>query len=62
MAQLAHWARHHPDRIAAHFPDAGVEALSYGVLAARANRAAQWLIGLGLRPGEGIALLLDNRR
>ncbi len=60
MARLAHWARHHPDRIAAHFPDTGA-ALSYGALAARSNRAAQWLIGLGLRPGDGVALLLDNR-
>ena len=60
MAQLAHWARHHPERIAAHFPELGA-TVSYGALADRANRAAQWLIGLGLQPGEGIALLLDNR-
>jgi len=60
MAQLAHWARLHPERIAAHFPDTGA-AVSYGALAARADRAARWLIGLGLQPGDGIALLLDNR-
>ncbi len=60
MAQLAHWARRAPERIAAHFPDTGA-ALTYGALAVRANRAARWLIGLGLRPGEGVALLLANR-
>ena len=60
MAQLAHWARRAPGRVAVHFPDTGA-ALTYGALAARAGRAARWLIGLGLRPGDGIALLLDNR-
>jgi long-chain acyl-CoA synthetase len=60
MAQLAYWVERAPDRIAAHFPDAGA-SVPYGTLAARANRAAQWLMGLGLQPGDGIALLLDNR-
>jgi acyl-CoA synthetase (AMP-forming)/AMP-acid ligase II len=60
MPQLAHWAERQPDKIAAHFPDTG-EAVTYGALHARARRVAQWLISLGLQPGEGIALLLDNR-
>src|SRR5690242_12015581 len=60
MAQLAHWAARNPDKIVCHFPGSGV-ALTYGALEARANRIAQWLIGLGLKPGEGIALLLENR-
>ncbi|GAA0570281.1 acyl-CoA synthetase [Craurococcus roseus] len=60
MAQLAHWARRCPERTAALFPETGA-AVAYGALAARANRAARWLVGLGLQPGDGIALLLDNR-
>ncbi len=60
MAQLARWAARNPQKIACHFPGSG-EALSYGELDARANRVAQWLVGLGLRPGEGIAVLLENR-
>lgn len=60
MALLAHWAAKAPERIAAHFPAQAV-ALTYGALDARAERVARWLIGLGLAPGEAIALLLDNR-
>ena len=56
MVQLAHWALTAPERIAAHFPDIG-RSLRFDALDARANRAAQWLISLGLQPGEGIALL-----
>ena len=60
MDQLAQWARQVPDRVAAHFPDLGV-AIRFDELDARANRAAQWLIALGLEPGDGIALMLENR-
>jgi acyl-CoA synthetase (AMP-forming)/AMP-acid ligase II len=60
MAQIERWARQFPDKVAAHFPDRG-GSLTYGALDARANRIAQWLIGLGLQPGEGIAMLMDNR-
>lgn len=60
MVQLAQWAQQNPGKIAAHFPDLGT-SIGYGALDARANRIAQWLIGLGLQPGDGIALLLDNR-
>ena len=60
MDQLAQWARQVPDRIAAHFPDLG-SSLRFDDLDARANRAAQWLVSLGLEAGDGIALMLDNR-
>lgn len=59
MAHLARWAQLQPDKVAAHFPDDGT-ALTFAALDARANRLAQWLIGLGLRPGDGISLLLEN--
>jgi long-chain acyl-CoA synthetase len=62
-ALLADWARRNPDRVAAHFPghgDGGT-AVTYGSLDARADRVARWLIGLGLEPGDAVALLLDNR-
>lgn len=60
MPQLAYWAARNPGKIACHFPESGA-ALTYAALEARANRIAQWLIGLGLRPGDGFALLLENR-
>ncbi|HYF09451.1 MAG TPA: AMP-binding protein, partial [Acetobacteraceae bacterium] len=60
MDQLAHWARIEPARFAAVFPDLGW-SLRFDELDWRSNRAAQWLISLGLQPGDGIALLLDNR-
>ncbi|TCZ53956.1 AMP-binding protein [Roseicella aquatilis] len=60
MPQLAYWADRQPGKVAAHFPDTG-EAVTYGALHARARQAAHWLISLGLQPGEGIALLMDNR-
>lgn len=60
MPQLAHWAMSQADKPAAIFPDTGA-VLTYGGLHARARQAAHWLIGLGLQPGDGIALLLDNR-
>jgi long-chain acyl-CoA synthetase len=60
MPQLAEWAERQPDKPAAHFPDSG-QSLTYAALHQRARRAAHWLIGLGLQPGDGIALLLENR-
>lgn len=42
--------------------DGGTGAVTtYGALLGRASRAASWLLSLGLEPGQGIALLLDNR-
>src|SRR4051812_8965995 len=60
MPQLAFWADRQPEKIAAHFPESG-EAIRYAQLNARARQVAHWLIGLGLQPGDGIALLLENR-
>ncbi|WP_028222584.1 AMP-binding protein [Paraburkholderia oxyphila] len=36
------------------------EILTYAALNERADRVAHWLIGLGLQPGDGIALLFEN--
>ncbi len=60
MDRLARWARLQPDKVAAHFPDLGI-TVTYAALDARANRLAQWLMAQGLEPGDGIALLMDNR-
>lgn len=60
MAQLARWARETPAKVAAHFPDLG-RSVTYAQLDARAERIAHWLIALGLEPGDGIAMLMDNR-
>jgi acyl-CoA synthetase (AMP-forming)/AMP-acid ligase II len=59
MDHLAGWARQWPDKVAAHFP-AEDRALSFAEVDLSANRVAQWLIGLGLQPGDGICLLLEN--
>jgi long-chain acyl-CoA synthetase len=59
MPLLAQRAARTPDKPAALFPDTG-EALTFGELDARANQAAHGLIALGLEPGQGIALLLEN--
>jgi len=59
MPLLAQRAARTPDKPAALFPDSG-EALTFGELDARANQAAHGLIALGLDPGQGIALLLEN--
>ncbi len=59
MDNLARQAGRFPDKLACVFPETGI-ALSFAELDARANRAAQWLIGLGLREGDRVALLLRN--
>lgn len=59
MPLLAQNAARWPDKPCAIFPDTG-EALSFGALNAAANKVAHGLIALGLQPGEGIALLLEN--
>ena len=59
MDNLARWAGSCPDKPACIFPEAGT-ALSFAELDARASRAAQWLIGLGLQAGDRFALLLGN--
>jgi long-chain acyl-CoA synthetase len=52
-------ARSHPDKIAYLMAATG-EAVTYGRLEDRSNRAAQLFRSRGLRPGDHIALLLEN--
>src|SRR3569833_941984 len=47
-----------PDRTAAVAPDG--RAVSYGELAAEANRIGRGLQALGLEPGDSVAILLPN--
>ena len=58
MDRLHDNAMLHPDKVAAVFT--GGVSLTYGELDRRASRVARWLISLGLAPGDGIALLMDN--
>lgn len=59
--RLAHWALTCPDKAAVRLIDGERSlALDYRTLDARANQVAQWLIGLGLQEGDGIALLMEN--
>ncbi len=39
----------------------GQEVLSYGELDARANRYANWAIAQGIKPGDCVALFMENR-
>ena len=48
-----------PDRAALIFPSQGV-TITYGALEAASNRAAHLFRSLGLAPGDGIALVLEN--
>jgi fatty-acyl-CoA synthase len=50
-------ARRAPDDLAAVFPD---ERLTFGALHARSEQIARALIGLGVDPGESVAVLLPN--
>ncbi|MBY4595237.1 AMP-binding protein [Ottowia caeni] len=59
MAALHEWALRQPDKTAIRMADGSGE-LSYRELDERGNRAAQWLISLGLQPGDTIGLLLEN--
>ena len=49
----------HPDRIALHVEATG-EELSYAALNRLANRIAHFLRGLGIRPGDRVALALRS--
>ncbi|MBX9753036.1 MAG: AMP-binding protein [Roseococcus sp.] len=59
MPLLAQNAARWPEKLCAIFPDTD-ESLSFGALDAGANQVAHGLIALGLEPGEGVALLLEN--
>lgn len=58
-ALLDHRAALHPDREALLVPGGG--SLTYGRWRERAVRAAHGLARAGVRPGDRVALLLDNR-
>ena len=57
---LAHHAGRAPDRDALVFPYSGGR-LSYGGWRAKSQRIARALLGLGLRKGDRVALLAENR-
>src|SRR5579863_1173718 len=64
---MNHPAVNHPSRHAASTPDKPAyivaetgETLTYGQLDRRSNQGAQLLFSLGLRPGDHVALLLEN--
>ena len=52
-------AKSHPDKIAYQMAASG-ETVSYATLDARSNQCAQLLYELGLRPGDAIALCMEN--
>jgi long-chain acyl-CoA synthetase len=56
----AHYARTQPDKPAAVRPATG-ETLTYRQLDDRSNQLAQLLFAHGLRPGDNLALYLDNQ-
>lgn len=60
MSDFADWVASDPARPVLVEAETG-RSLSAGELLADVRRAAQWLVALGLQPGDGIALLLENR-
>ena len=52
------FARRTPHAPAVYFQD---EVMSYAQLDARANRYANWAIGQGIKQGDCVALLMENR-
>jgi fatty-acyl-CoA synthase/long-chain acyl-CoA synthetase len=60
MSHPSHHARTHPDKIAYRMARSG-DAISYRELDARSNQGAHVFRSLGLRPGDHIALLMENR-
>jgi long-chain acyl-CoA synthetase len=59
MPGLHAWAARQPGKPAIQMADGSGE-LSYRELDERGNKAAQWMISLGLQAGDTIALLLEN--
>ncbi len=53
-------AREQPDRVAVRLLGSAGEAVTYGALDARSDRAAAAFAGLGLRRGDNAAVMLDN--
>ena len=60
MTHPSHHARTTPDKIAYQMAGSG-KAISYRELDARSNQGAQLFRSLGLRPGDHLALLMENR-
>jgi len=56
----SHYARTVPDRIAYRMAGSGV-SLTFGELDRRSNKGAHALRGLGLKPGDHVALMMENR-
>ncbi len=52
------WARRTPDAPALYFLDT---VMTYRALDARANAYAHWALSLGLKQGDAVALLMENR-
>ena len=55
-----HWSSIKPDAAAVINADSG-EAMNWAELDARSNQVAQLLYSLGLRPGDHVALLMENQ-
>src|SRR3978361_2080527 len=60
MTHPSIYARTQPDKIAYQMAGTG-KAITYRELDERSNRGAQLFRSLGLRPGDHIALLMENR-
>ena len=60
MSHPSHHARANPDKIAYRMAGSG-QAITYAQLDERSNRGAQLFRSLGLKAGDHIALLMENR-
>ncbi len=60
MTAFVAWAARQPEKPALIEAESG-RVVTFGELAQRAQRLAQWLVSQGLQAGEGVALLLENR-
>ena len=56
-----HHARANPDKPAYVMARSG-ELVTYGQLEARSNQGAQLFRRLGLRPGDAVAIFMENNR
>lgn len=59
MDGLRRWSLCQPSKMAVRMADGSGE-LSFGELDRRSHQAAQWMLSLGMQPGDTIALLLEN--
>jgi long-chain acyl-CoA synthetase len=60
MTRLREWAEKQPEKMAFVFPELD-KSMTFRELDEQADRAARWLVSLGLQAGDAIALLLENR-